>query len=119
MPKETKSAREKRFTKLVEEAHAAGKAAAKACVPVPMRVGYSVIEGGACGFANVTVLPGTSSFARWWKVWADTYKPVGGGVAIWIHAYGQSVARKGAYARAYAYVLRAGGICAIGNSYLD
>jgi hypothetical protein len=60
---------------------------------------------GMCGFAWVKVTPGSSSFAKWLVKNKIARKAYGGGVDIWISAFGQSVERKEACARAMAKVL--------------
>ena len=129
-------ARDDEFQALWDKAHAAGAEALAACTPTPMIVGSPstplgndvdptqktyFVEGGACGFAWVKVRPATCAFARWMK---RTGKVRGGaayrgGYDIWISAGGQSIARKEAYARALADVLRAAGITAYADSRLD
>ena len=113
------------FRALYEKAEAAGRAAAEAAVPTPMVVsehtGKSWYVGeGVCGFAWVKVRPGNSPFARWLrktgKVRGAAY---GGGVDIWISAYGQSMARKEAHARAMAKVLNEAGINGYADSRMD
>lgn len=103
----------------------AGRAAAEACVPTPMIVcdgsyTYAPILDGVCGFAWVNIKPGTSKFARWLTknnlARRDSYY---GGVTVWISGYGQSMARKEAYAHAFANVLRENGIQAIAMSRMD
>lgn len=115
-------------------AHAAGHAAALAAVPDPMMVyeadgltdlpkpggkAWYVAEG-LCGFAWVNVKPGNSRFANWLKgrglARRDSYY---GGVTLWVGDYGQSHARKVAYARAYAGVLVDAGLKAYADDRLD
>ncbi len=120
---------------LTKAAHAAGDKAAREVVPAPMRVvqranplddasvitkDYGVYSEGMCGFAWVSIKPGTSSFARWMKstgaARADSYA---GGVTLWVSGYGQSWTRKSAYASAYANVLREAGVTAYAGDRLD
>lgn len=116
------------FDRALEDAHAAGLAAGDAARPVPMVVtqrehplgdiiGLSdeenpvvyreVVDDGVCGFAWIVVRPATSSFARYvlknkerWRT--DSYR---GGAVLSVRAFGQSLQRKEAYARAFAQVL--------------
>ncbi len=57
------------------------------------------VDGGVCGFAWVSIKPGTSKFARWLKEneigQTDSYR---GGVCIWVHDFGQSMECKEKYA---------------------
>ena len=115
-------------------ADAAGRAAAEAAMPVPMVVAEAdvltgaklaggrewYVEGGCCGFAWITVRPGNSAFANWLKANGkarpDSYA---GGVRISVSAYGQSMARKEAYASAFAEVLTGLGVKAYPGSRID
>ena len=106
------------FARIVADADDAGMQAAKNCTPRPMTV-YTpqfgsnavdtskpvyFVEDGACGFAWVTLTKGGSSFARWAKEHAGFRKGYNG-VQLWVSDFNQSVARKEAYANAYAGVL--------------
>ena len=126
--------------RIYDEAHAAGMAAAKKCVPTPMIVSehanpwddnspvvkqYAPIMGGVCGFAWVNVRPGTCSFARWASKrdlgYADSYY---GGYTIYVHGtdfpgFEQSMEIKEAYAGAFAAFLRDHGINASARSRMD
>jgi hypothetical protein len=77
------------------------------------------VPEGPCGFAWVTVRPGTSSFAKWLVKTGKGSKAYGGGVSIWIGDYNQSIARKEAHARAMAEVFTNAGITAYADSRLD
>ena len=125
---------ETQCAELFAQADAAGKRAADACVPVPMTVieranpfddtsaivrEYAPVNDGVCGFAWVTVRPGTSSFARYLTRAHGARKDYYGGTAYWVSAYNQSMERKYAYARAFADVLSASGINAYPNSRMD
>lgn len=89
--------------------------------PDPNEPVYHVADG-ACGFAWVTIRPGTSRFARFLRREgigkSDDYR---GGTYVWAPGSGmsQSYARKMAAARAYAEVLRAAGINAFADGRLD
>lgn len=123
------------FQALWNKANAAGREAATATVPQPMYVSTAVglfsdeidtskpvykVDDGLCGFAWVSVRPGTSAFARWLKYHGhgqtDGYA---GGVSIWIGDYNQSHARKYAHAKAMAKVITDAGYTAYANERLD
>lgn len=122
------------FARAIAEAEEAGRAALAATVPVPMVVEQHarpfddaspvtrayVVEGGACGFAWVTV-PGTGSFAAWArKHLPDVRKEYYGGILIRnVREGGQSMARKSEFARAYAAKLREHGIAARPHDRID
>lgn len=120
--KQERADRYARFETLVAEAHEAGHAAATATVPPVMVVGSPstplgsdidpsqpiyVETEGPCGFAWIKIGPATSSFGRWLIKTARGRTSYPKGVMIWVSGYGQSLARKEAYARAYAAVLEA------------
>lgn len=130
-----KKATRDEMQELYNMAHAAGHKAAVDTNPVAMIVGESVsflgkeidyskpvywVDEGACGFAWVNVKPGNSRFAKFLKEMdyarSDEYY---GGVCVWVSAYGQSVDRKDAYARAFSTVLREYGVDAYSASRLD
>ena len=114
-------------------AYEAGKAAGEAKVPQPMvvrdMIGLSnrpdpdgqryVVPSGVCGFAQVNVRPGTSSFARWLVKAGIGRKAYYGGVDIPIHEHGQSYEQKAAHAGALARVLQAGGVDCRSQAQLD
>ena len=119
---------------LFEKADAAGKAAAEAAVPTPMVVvtlanpfdetspvthRYPPVMDGVCGFAWITITPGSSKAANFAKTFYRATKAYRGGVQIWVSAYGQSMTRKEAYATAFAAVLAAGGVKAYAGSRMD
>jgi len=124
-----RASRVQTFESLAKQAHAAGMAAGTACIPIPMGVGQpmpdgsvkliEVVEDGACGFAWVTIRPGNSSFSIWAKKAGIASRAYGGGVMVWVGGFNQSMARKEAYARAYAEVLTAYGIKAYSGSRMD
>lgn len=127
--------RDARFLTAFDDAVDAGLAAGKAVAPEPMTVvehsnplddtsppvrAWNVPDG-PCGFAWVTIRPGTCSFARWLirtgRGRTDSY---GGGVTIWISSFGQSITRKSACADAMASALRASlSVKAYADSRLD
>ena len=93
-----------------EKAHEAGMRAVEELIVRPMIVQdgsreYFVADG-ACGFAWVTIRPGNSKLARAAKQYAGARAAYGGGVQIRISAFNQSIAKKEAYAGAYAAALR-------------
>ena len=111
--------------KLIKQAEAAGLVAGNAATPVGMVVGtpttplgndidynkpvYNVPEG-PCGFAWIDVYPGNSRLANVLKAAGKARKNYGrGGVSVWVREFGQSMARKEAYAGAYAKTLRDAG----------
>ena len=107
---------------LAEQAHAAGMQALQAAAPVPMVVvgagAAYVVEEGACGFAWVTC-KGNTKFARWAKAAGVARPSIMGGLRINVWEGGQSMARKEAYAHAYAATLRAAGVDAYAHSRMD
>ena len=128
------------FADLWAQAHAAGMAAGNAVRPTPMIVRngsiringqplnpyapdgqiIDVVADGACGFAWVTVHPATSSFARWCAKVHGSRRAYGGGMQVkWVAEFNQSMARKEAYARAFADVLNTAGIKAYAGSRMD
>lgn len=119
------------FRELYEKAHRAGMAAAEACRPTPMMVVDAdpltgqpkpdaqryVVDSGVCGFAWVS-FKGNTAFGRWAKKnGATSNYPTG--LRFWVSYFGQSLERKEAYARAFAEVLRAGGVTAYSHSRMD
>ncbi len=117
------------FQRLYDAADKAGREAATACTPTPMRVGvgeganfrqtYPTVADGVCGFAWVKIKPATSSFCRWLKKNDLARKGYGPGLDIWISAYRQSMTLKAAYASAFARVLVGAGITAYSQSRMD
>jgi len=116
------------YALLYERAYAAGAQAGKEHAPTPMNlVGHVAgerreyhVPSGPCGFAWVTVRPGTSSFARWLRATgrgrSDRYA---GGTVVWIRDHGQSWEKKTAHAMKMAEVLADAGICASYGERLD
>lgn len=125
------------FEKVWDEAHAAGMAAGEAAVPTPMVVSQHAspfddnspvtkawyVPEGACGFAWVKVYPANSAFAKWVVKTgrARGGTEYGGGRTVkWVGEFNQSIARKSAYADAFAKVLREKlGVKAYAGSRLD
>ena len=118
---------------LFRRADEAGRKAADACTPTPMVVTAHadqfddsspvaqqwVVDDGVCGFAWVTIRPGNCSAAIYAKKNLNFQPAYGGGMQLWVSSYNQSMARKEAYAEAYAGVLRTGGIQAYAGSRED
>ena len=117
------------------EAHALGIAAGNACSPPPMVVGppppplgndidYSkdtyYVSDGVCGFASVNIKPARGGFVKFLKDnkigRKDSYY---GGYTVWVSHFGQSLARKESYARAFANHLTDNGIKAYSMSRMD
>ncbi len=112
------------FQKVMDDAVAAGKAAAAALVPVPMVVvggGQKYfVPDGVCGFAWVKVTPATQPFAKWLKKTGKVQGAAyGGGYDLWVSDYSQSMQLKEAYAYAFADVLKAAGVTAYAQSRMD
>lgn len=119
---------------LYDAAEAAGVAAGEAAMPEPMYVverenpfddsspitkSYAPVMDGPCGFATVTVRPGTSAFAKFLRKIGVSHKAYYGGEEFFVHRFGQSVTRKYAFAVAFATVLNENGIKAYAASRLD
>jgi len=122
------------FRDIYTKAYNAGMKAGQEAIPTPMVVQTHAnmlddnspvvqseyISEGACGFAWVNVKPGYSKFAKWLKAMGygdnDSYYK---GVTVWVSEFGQSIARKEAFAHAFADVLKEFGIQAYGASRLD
>jgi hypothetical protein len=125
------------FKAIFEEARQAGLAAGQAITPRPMIVTRDsmsivtssgqrpildrdyVVPDGPCGFAWVVIRPGNSPAANYAKKNLNAHKHYYGGMEIWVSDFGQSMARKEAYAEAYAEVLRKHGIQASAGSRMD
>jgi hypothetical protein len=122
--KQARMQRYDNYADIVSKAIEAGLQAGKEAMPIPM---YAIDQGipidriddGACGFAWITVKPANSSFAIWAKKQEIMRSAYGGGVQYWVSHFGQSVARKAAFAGAFAKVLRDNGINAIAGDRLD
>ena len=117
------------------DAHAKGIAAGNGCNPTPMVVGtpttplgndidYSkdthYVSDGVCGFAWVNIKPARGGFVKFLKDnkigRKDSYY---GGYTVWVSHFGQSLARKESYARAFANHLNENGIKAYSMSRMD
>lgn len=125
---------EQQCADLAVKAHLAGMDAGGAARPTPMHVveranpwdetspvvrRYAPVEGGVCGFAYVTVRPGTGAFARYMKAKLGGFKAYYGGTQFSVYPFGQSLERKTQYARAYAGVLQAAGVQAFVETRMD
>lgn len=120
------------FDEIITAAQTAGLAAGNASHCTPMVVGTAVgltntideskqiyvINDGACGFAWIS-FRGNTAFGRHMKKIGQARKAYGGGLQVWVGAFGQSMTRKEAYASAYAATLRAAGIDAYSDSRMD
>ena len=117
------------------EAHSAGMAAGHGCTPTPMVVGTPTtplgndidyeketyyVADGMCGFAWINIKPARGKFVKYLKDndigRKDSYY---GGYTIWVSGFGQSLARKESYARAFANHLNKNGITAYSMSRID
>ena len=113
------------FATIWERAIEQGHKAAMSCTPEPMRV-YAPQSGqqwfeseGPCGFAEVRLSKGNTSFARWAKKNAGFEKHYYGGLYHWVSAYNQSMERKYSFARAACEVLKENGIDCYATSRMD
>jgi hypothetical protein len=105
------------------EADSAGRNAAESITPHPMIVEGGgrtyYIADGVCGFAWVN-WKATTPWGRWTKATGRTRKDsYYGGQTLWVSDYQQSMARKEAYATAFARVLDTYGITAHVGSRMD
>lgn len=113
-----------KFASIWEQAEAAGRqAVANATVePIVVQDNHTgkswLIEDGLCGFAWVQ-FAGNTAFGRWAKANGLARKGYPNGLQHWIRGYGQSVAKKEAYAQAFASILQQNGIQAYSGSRLD
>ena len=120
--------------KLLERAHLNGMDAGRAASVTPMIVGspstpfgsdidYSkktyFVEGGACGFAGVVIKPARGKFVSYLKSIGIGNKHYYGGYYVSVREFGQSLARKEAYAEAYAKVLSEEGMRCYVDSRMD
>ncbi len=103
------------FRDMIHVAHQKGMEAAEKAVPVPMVVTetdgtpVAVVNDGPCGFAYVTLRPGTSSLARFLVKDEGWHKSYYGGVERSVQYFNQSLTRKAAYASAFAQHMRSAG----------
>lgn len=116
-------------SELYTQARAAGLLAAQAAQVQPMVVNQCkslfddtvtrsyFVADGVCGFASVVVC--NIKFANQMKKLGIGRKNYGGGYAISVQDFNQSLQRKEAYAYAFAGVLREAGIEAYVDSRMD
>lgn len=108
-----------RWQAIFDLASEAGHVAAAACVPTPMTIsGGELIMEGECGGAYVNVRDARKGFARWLKTSENGEHGYPSGMSVYANSEGQSVDRAGAYAEAFATVLRRNGIEATVHRYL-
>ena len=128
-----RQARYQQYETVWDAAVEAGNRAAVAAIPAPMVVQQHdsplddgspvvrqwVVDDGPCGFAEVRLPKGNTSFAHWAKKNAGFRKHYYGGLSFWVSDFGQSMERKYAFARAAASILNEHGIDAYASSRLD
>ena len=120
--------------KVLERAHLMGMDAGRRVGVTPMVVGtptelmgneidYSkktyVVEGGVCGFAGVVIKPARGKFVSYLKSIGKGNKHYYGGWYVSVREFGQSLARKEAYADAFADVLKEVGMRVYVDSRMD
>ena len=120
--------------KLLEKAHLMGMDAGRGSTPTPMVVGSPstpfgsdidhskptyFVEGGVCGFAGVVIKPARGKFVSYLKSIGMGYKHYYGGWYVSVREFGQSLARKEAYADAFAKVLSEVGMRCYVDSRMD
>ena len=120
--------------KLLERAHLMGMDAGRSVGVTPMVVGspstpfgsdidYSkktyFVESGVCGFAGVVIKPARGKFVSYLKSIGIGNKHYYGGYYVSVREFGQSLARKEAYASAYAKVLSEVGMSCYVDSRMD
>ena len=120
--------------KVLERAHLMGMDAGRRVGVTPMVVGtptelmgneidYSkktyVVEGGVCGFAGVVIKPARGKFVSYLKSIGMGNKHYYGGWYVSVREFGQSLARKEAYAEAFAGVLKEVGMRVYVDSRMD
>jgi hypothetical protein len=95
---------------IYSEAHNAGMVALNKCVPRPMVVNAVdksyYVEDGLCGFAYIIIRPARGQLISWLKKNNIGRKHYNGGYSIFVGEGDQSVAKKEAYAKAFAEVLK-------------
>ena len=115
---------------IFDRAHHAGLRAASESSPTPMIVGSPstpfgsdidfsnrtyFVEGGVCGFASVIIKPARGKLVSYLKSKGLGWKHYYGGWNYPVRDFGQSLARKEAYAEAFSKTLGEVGI----RSYVD
>ena len=121
------------FEEVWYKAVTAGNKAAETVVPTTMIVSQHANQlddcspivnqwaepEGPCGFAEIRLPKGNTSFAHWAKKNAGFRKHYHGGLSHWVSAFGQSMVRKEAFARSAVGVLVDNGIDAYASSRMD
>lgn len=108
-----------RWLAIHDAAHSAGVVAGARIIPTPMVLrDYGAIWEGECGFAWTRLADARSSFARWILSQGHGHRS-DPGVSISANVPTQSMAKKQAYAEAYAEVLRSNGIDCVVETRLD
>ena len=120
--------------KLLEKAHLMGMDAGRRVVVTPMVVGTPTelfgneidwdkstyhVSDGVCGFAGVVIKPARGKFVSYLKSLGMGYKHYYGGWYVSVREFGQSLARKEAYADAFAKVLSEVGMRCYVDSRMD
>jgi hypothetical protein len=101
-------------------AHEARTAAAKKCVPTPMKiVGFDVIMEGSCGYAHIHIPDARRGFARWLVRSGKGSNHYRSGAVLYASVDSQSYDRAVAYAEAFATVLQLNGIKCSVEARLD
>ena len=110
---------------LYARAHEAGMVAGQTVGVTPMVVGTATdlfssdidyskptyfVEGGVCGFAGVVIKPARGKFVSYLKKMGLGHKHYYGGWYMSVREFGQSLARKEAYAEAFAKTLKESGM---------
>lgn len=110
---------------ILSEAHKLGMEAGNRVIPTPMAVVDTAankafyVSDGVCGFAWISIHPANCSIARTAKKLYGARTSSRGGMQIWVNHFGQSLARKEAYAQAFAYHLTEMGVKAYAGSNID
>lgn len=113
------------YRKIYDEAMEAGRVAGENAIPNSMIVTSETkeqwyVSEGACGFAWVKIMPATQAFCKWLKKEGIVDgKSYGGGYSLWCSGFGQSIARKSAWAEAVSEVLGKYNIKCCAGSRLD
>ena len=120
--------------KLLEKAHLMGMDAGRRVGVTPMVVGTPTelfgneidwdkstyhVSDGVCGFAGVVIKPARGKFVSYLKSLGMGYKHYYGGWYVSVREFGQSMARKEAYAEAFAKVLTEEGMSCYVDSRMD
>ena len=121
--KQERIERYEKFAELWEDACKQGDECASNHTPQTMIVSSYTTQWvepeGVCGFAEIRLPKGNTSFAHWAKKNAGFSKHYYGGLYYWVSGYGQSMERKEAFARKACEVLKEGGIDCYATSRMD